>query len=240
MNDPQPPTSGVEHEGFASFEECYERTVDALLAWAVMMCGDRELAEQAVTETYIAMYNEWERIRSPKGWAVTVMRRQLAEIAERDRRRRAREWRRLLEVPVPPDMPLDERAEIALVMRALHTLPRRQREVIVLYYPCDQTQERIAEILGISRDTVVDHLRAAIFNLQRKLGVAPPPARPGGRFAPRPAPVGTIAAMADQIGSRLLAVAAWLTEGNRTDDARESIRQRISADLSGLRKDRQQ
>ena len=67
----------------------YEHIVDALLARAIMLCGDRELAEQAVAETCVEMYKKWEQIRAPWGWAVTVMPCKLAAIAKRDRRRRA-------------------------------------------------------------------------------------------------------------------------------------------------------
>jgi RNA polymerase sigma factor (sigma-70 family) len=230
VNGSQAPVGGVERGGFASFEECYERTVDALLTRGIMLCGDREQAEQAVAETFIEMSMKWEQIRTPWGWAVKVMTRKLAAIAKRDRYRRIKELRHaLLEVRVPPGLSPEERAEVALVMRALHALPLRQRQVVVLYYPCDQTQQQIAEILGISRDAVAEYLSVAIHKLQRKLGVTAPPARRGGKFAPRPAPAGTTAAMADQVAARLLAVTVWLAEGNSTDeDAHERIRQQIS------------
>ena len=243
MNESQAHAGGVERGGFASFEECYEHIVDPLLARAIMLCGDREQAEQAVAETCVEMYKEWEQVRTPWGWAVKVMTRKLAVIAKRDRLRRARERQRaLLEVRVPPGLPLEERAEVALVMRALRALPRRERQVVVLRYPCDQTQELIAEILGISRGAVAGYLGVAIRKLQRKLGVTAPPARRGGKFAPRPAPAGIPAAMADQVAARLLAVTVWLTEGNSTDEeARERIRQqvsqRIDARLPGPRED---
>jgi RNA polymerase sigma factor (sigma-70 family) len=222
------------HSGYATFEEFYERTFDALLARATMLGGDREQAEQAIADTYVKAYNHWEQIGAPWSWAVKVMSRELANAAQRAKKRRDKEVKRMLEVPLPPGMLPEEKAEFALVMRVVGKLPRRQREVIVMYYLCDMTQREIAAALGIKRITVAGSLRVALRTLRQVLGVAPPPTEPtepGDKLAPAPrrAPVGSRAAVADPVVARLLTAAAWLARGSRADGrSRERVRRMIA------------
>ena len=226
---------------YATFEEFYERTFDALLARAIMLGGDRDRAEQAIADTYVKAYNHWERIGAPWAWAVKVMSRELANAAQRAKKRRDKEVKRMLEVPLPPGMLPEEKAEFALVMRAVGKLPRRQREVIVMYYLCDMTQREIAAALGIKRVTVAGSLRVALGALRRTLGVAPlltAPTEPGDKLvpAPRRAPAGMRAAVADPVAARLLAATAWLARGSRADGrARERIGQMIAQRIPGRR-----
>ncbi|HEU5157852.1 MAG TPA: sigma-70 family RNA polymerase sigma factor [Streptosporangiaceae bacterium] len=227
------PSAG--HGGYVSFEDFFERTFDALLARAIMLCGDRDRAEQAIADTYVKAYNRWEQIGAPWAWAVKVMSRELAAAARRDKRRRDKEVKRMLEVPLPPDMLPEEKAEFALVMRAIRQLPRRQCQVIGMYYLCDMTQREIAETLGIRRVTVAGNLRIALRALRHLLGVtAPAPAEPGDMLvpAPRPAPAGTRAAVADPVAARLLFAATWLARGSRADGrARARVREQVRAHL---------
>ena len=57
------------------------------------------------------------------------------------------------------------------VLRALHRLPGRQREVLVLRYWSDLSEAQIAEALGISRGAVKSHTSRGMRRLGELLGV---------------------------------------------------------------------
>jgi RNA polymerase sigma factor (sigma-70 family) len=73
-----------------------------------------------------------------------------------------------------PDMPSAEQGAMALLERsaviaALHKLPARQREVLVLRYYADLSEAQIASALGISRGTVKSHAARAMTALREVL-----------------------------------------------------------------------
>ena len=56
------------------------------------------------------------------------------------------------------------------VVEALRTLPRRQREVLVLRYWSDLSEAEIAAALGIARGTVKSSASRGLAALQKHLG----------------------------------------------------------------------
>ena len=55
------------------------------------------------------------------------------------------------------------------VIRALHRLPRRQREVLVLRYYVDLSEAQIADAIGISRGAVKSHASRGMAALRLSL-----------------------------------------------------------------------
>jgi RNA polymerase sigma factor (sigma-70 family) len=70
-----------------------------------------------------------------------------------------------------PDMPSAEQGAIALLERsaviaALHRLPARQREALVLRYYAEFSEAQIASTMGISRGAVKVHTARAMSSLR--------------------------------------------------------------------------
>jgi RNA polymerase sigma-70 factor (ECF subfamily) len=138
-----------------------------LVAAVALIVGSRPAAEDAVQE---ALARAWEReerglaIDSLEAWVTTVslnlgrsaLRRIKAE-------RRARER---LAVP-SSDPPSGDRTD---VVRALRTLPRRQREATVLRYYLGLDVAEIARVLGIREGTAKTTLFRARAALAERLG----------------------------------------------------------------------
>ena len=55
------------------------------------------------------------------------------------------------------------------LIRALHLLPRRQREVLVLRYYVDLSEAQIADAIGISRGAVKSHASRGMASLRLSL-----------------------------------------------------------------------
>jgi RNA polymerase sigma-70 factor, ECF subfamily len=137
----------------------YRRVVAAV----TLVCADAANAEDAVQE---ALKRAWERGRSgevidrPTAWVAVVamnlarsgLRRRLAERKAMDR----------LSTPLGSDPPS---ADTIDVVRAIRTLPKRQRQAIVLHYFVEMTIPEIAMALGISEGTV----KNALFRARRSL-----------------------------------------------------------------------
>lgn len=144
------------------FERWYrrEQPVLARSLWAV--CGDRELAADAVDEAFSRALARWDRVSSmdsPGGWVRTVALNHL----RRTMRRRGLE-RQLLRRDRPAvqhDPPLDPD-----LWQAVAALPLRQREVISLRYVADLTEAEIARDLAVSEGAV----SASLTKARRRLG----------------------------------------------------------------------
>jgi RNA polymerase sigma-70 factor, ECF subfamily len=149
------------------------RTDYPRLVMAVSIVADsRSTAEDCVQEALLRAWERsesGERIESLAGWVATValnlsrshLRRILAE-----RRARSRTGQEsALFIPGPSSDRID-------VERAVATLPRRQREVVVLRYLLDMGTSDVAAVLKVSEGTVKSSLARARATLARELHVS--------------------------------------------------------------------
>jgi RNA polymerase sigma-70 factor (ECF subfamily) len=115
-----------------------------------------------------ALARAWERdergqhIESLEAW-VTRAAMNLA----RSRWRRMRVERRHDELPSPPKEPSGDAIDLR---RALTTLPRRQREAVVLRYYLDLDVREIASALAVTEGTIKTQLYRARTSLAEALG----------------------------------------------------------------------
>jgi RNA polymerase sigma-70 factor (sigma-E family) len=133
---------------------------------AYLMCGDWQRAEDVVQIALTKLYAAWHRIdeRGADGYA----RRILANVVIDERRR---PWRREVCVVGLPDYGYeavalassDLRGEL---VRALGTLPTRQRVALVLRFWVDASVAETAEILGCSTGTVKSQTSRALDTLR--------------------------------------------------------------------------
>ena len=151
-----------------AFDELYKRYVRSVFGLALRRLGDRGRAEDAVQETFAAVWRSARSYRPERGpaapWLYAVARNAITD------RLRAR-----TETPGElPDTPADEpgpseRAETAYVSwqvhRALEGLPRREREVVELAYWSGLSQSEVADFLGIPLGTVKTRTRSALMRL---------------------------------------------------------------------------
>ncbi|MDQ0835700.1 RNA polymerase sigma factor (sigma-70 family) [Streptomyces achromogenes] len=173
----EPAPAGGEESGqdgrlpvdFASFFTDHR---PALLARAVMLCGNRQDAEDAVQDAFLAALENWGRVSGydqPNAWVSLVMRRKLW----RALRLRLRAKRAALDVAVPSQALPDETAQARRVLTAMAALPPRQRMVLVMYSLYAMTHQEIADDLNIAASTARVNLHKGRANLRRMLGLGP-------------------------------------------------------------------
>jgi len=132
----------------------------SMVRLARQFVDDQETAEDVAQEAFLALHRGWDRLHDP-GTALTYVRSCVLNQARSRVRRiqvRRKHDRAELEQHLPgAETALLESEETDRMTRALHRLPRRQREVLVLRYWGELDEAEIARTLGIGRGSVKTH-----------------------------------------------------------------------------------
>ena len=152
----------------AAFELLYQRYVRSVFGLALRRLRDRQRAEDAVQETFTAVWRSAGSYRPERGpaapWLYAIARNAIVD------RMRARH-----EPPAEvPDLASSEPGPSDLaessfvswrVHRALEELPEKEREVVELAYWSGLSQSEVAEFLHIPLGTVKTRTRSALSRL---------------------------------------------------------------------------
>jgi RNA polymerase sigma-70 factor (sigma-E family) len=171
------------------FEDFVAAASSRLFTLAMLVCGrHRAEAEDLLQGVLERAYRRWGRI-CRDGDPERYVRRMLVN-ASVDRWRRLR---RRPELPVrAPDAGqvladqsvADQYGVVAdrdQLLRALSTLPARQRAVIVLRYLEDLSEAQTSVVLGCSEGTVKSQASRALANLREAVGAERQSGAPGGK-----------------------------------------------------------
>ena len=153
-------------EKISSLVRLYEKD---LLRTCCVYLRDRDMAQDAVQETFLKAYKALDSFRSEsteKTWLYSI-----ALNVCRDMRRSR--WHRHVDLTrvlddLPPSamsVPPQERLLFLDILR----LPEKYRQVLLLYYYQDMTLEESAAALGLSRSTAHHRLRRAEAALRDQL-----------------------------------------------------------------------
>jgi RNA polymerase sigma-70 factor (ECF subfamily) len=136
------------------------RTEGGRLWRAVMAyCGDREIANDAVAESFAQVLARGEAVHAPLPW----LWRSAFRIAAGELKVRARA------VPPANDASYEAPEPLIDVLRALRRLSPHQREAVLLHDYADLSTAEVARIMGIGQATVRVHLSQARRRLRRLL-----------------------------------------------------------------------
>lgn len=159
-----------------ALEELYAAHWRSLVRTAVLLVGDTETAEDVVQDAFVAMHRHWRKLREPSK-ALGYLRRSVVNGARDALRRRGVAGRYITREtaeegrwvsPAADEQALAHGRHQA-VLAALHQLPRRQREVVVLRYYLDQPEAATADQLGISRGAAKAHASRGLARLRSLL-----------------------------------------------------------------------
>ena len=165
----------------------------ALAGYAAHLLGDSDAASDAVQQAFARLW-ETRATWKPSGAVRSYLYRLVRNGAIDELRRRSVRsfWaeRDELRPPAPPT-PLEETTDNEMrgaLDRALSSLPRKRREVLVLAHLQGLSYREIAELLDISVETVKKHISLALADLRRLLadhfpGSATPALRVTSRIA---------------------------------------------------------
>jgi RNA polymerase sigma-70 factor, ECF subfamily len=153
----------------AAFETLYRRFARPVFGLALRMLRDRTRAEDAVQETFAAIWRSAASYRPERGpgapWLYAVARNAIVD------RARARGEATFADPPeaVAPDAGPDDRAESTYVSWRVHCavqgLPEHEREVLELAYWSGLSQSEVARFLDIPLGTVKTRTRSGLAHL---------------------------------------------------------------------------
>ena len=161
--------------GDADFTDFVHASWAGLYRTAMLLVGDRELAEDLTQTALAKTYAAWPRI-DHRAAAPAYARRTLVNTAASWFRKKG--WRNELPTEQVPELAGTEVTEArdpstrVAVMDALAQLPPRQRAVVVLRYYEDLSVEETADALGCSSGTVKSQTFEAFAKLRVLLGDA--------------------------------------------------------------------
>ena len=151
------------------FEDFYVREYLGVVGLAYALSGSRWGAEDIAQEAFMAAHRDWDRIGlydKPGAW----VRRVVANLSVSALRRRATEGKALARIAFGREEALPDLAQgDPEFWAAIRSLPRRQAQVVALYYLEDRSVAQIAEILDVTLGTVKRHLHNGRQSLARRL-----------------------------------------------------------------------
>jgi RNA polymerase sigma-70 factor (sigma-E family) len=148
----------------------YELEFTRLVGLARLLVDRREDAEEVVQEAFVRTCANIRRVRGDD--PLPYVRRAVVNLS-RDRLRRLRTVRAHRDDPRPDAESAEQgavrHASDRAVVERLATLPRRQRECVVLRFYADLSVPDIARALGIAEGSVKSHLHRAMTTLAIEL-----------------------------------------------------------------------
>jgi RNA polymerase sigma-70 factor (sigma-E family) len=145
------------------YREFVRSRAAALHRTAYLLCGDWHLADDLVQETLVQAFRHWRRVQRADNQNAYVRRILVNEFK--------RHWQRYGRLPVRADT---DRPEIAVpdasdevvnradLLRALLTLPARQRATVVLRYLEGMSERETAAVMRCSEGTVKSQTARAL------------------------------------------------------------------------------
>jgi len=151
----------------------YQQHWRAMVRLAVLLVDDVASAEDVVQDAFVALHRRSSGLRDPQA-ATAYLRASVVNLSRSVIRHR-QVVRKHLKVAEPEATAgADEyavlRDEHRETLAAVHQLPRRQQEVLILRYWSGLSEREIAETLGISQGSVKSAASRGIATLQQSMG----------------------------------------------------------------------
>jgi RNA polymerase sigma-70 factor (sigma-E family) len=148
------------------YQEFFASHAASLHRTAYLLCGDWHLANDLVQETFVRTFHHWRRVRRAENPSAYVRRILVNEFK--------RHWQRYRDQLVRPDSDRhevtipdvsDEVVNRADLLRALLSLPARQRATVVLRYLEGMSERETAAVMRCSEGTVKSQTSRALNTL---------------------------------------------------------------------------
>src|SRR5215471_17228332 len=146
------------------FEAIYRAHVDVVFRYAVRLLGNRELAEDITSETFLELYRHRDSIEASRlpGWLLTVARNRTVDHWRRAAAERRYAWP-APEQATPSSTELDLREWLVKepALKPVH------RACLILHFVHGMTRAEIAQRLALSDAKVKGHLQYALQLLRK-------------------------------------------------------------------------
>lgn len=162
----------------ANFKELFNATSETIYYMAYKILRDPNDAQDAAQEIMLYIYNHLEEVRNSEAfnqWMNKIIygicNRSLSKILKTKDNLQEKEMESLLETDkdkLPEDY-LEDLEDKEVLLNIVNSLPKKQRDVVLLYYYQELSAKEVAEILDCSVAAVKDRLVNAKKALRSKL-----------------------------------------------------------------------
>lgn len=159
----------------SAYEHIFKKYYGDLYGYGLKLCGDPELVKDMVQELFTMI---WERkhdlghILSLKVYLLVVLRRRMLNALKEKRHERTiiqeYKWEPDMSFSIEEIIIEDEKASELKekLIKAINSLPDRQREVLYLRFYNGMSYEEIEEILSINYQSIRNHVHRAMTRLR--------------------------------------------------------------------------
>ncbi|PGK35250.1 sigma-70 family RNA polymerase sigma factor [Bacillus thuringiensis] len=157
-----------------AYSELYDKTIQEVYKTAHFLIEDKTDVDDVVQEIYIQLYESLRKYDSEKPFRPWLIGLAIKQIHFYRRKR----WMRLRIIkkaeeqrkPVQIDFSNDVVSKISnkKLIELIHKLPYKLKQVIILRYLHDYSQEEVAQILHIPIGTVKSRIHSALKKLRQK------------------------------------------------------------------------
>lgn len=161
-----------------AYRKLYEITVQDVYRTVRFLVANIADSDDIVQEIYISVYRSlqhYDLTRPFRPWLMAIAIRQVQTY----RRQRWRHFRLLQKAEVREEVEQDFSHELTdkmsqqALIHVVNKLPFKLKQVVILHYLNQYTQEEIAEILSIPLGTVKSRIHAALQKLRKKQTLLP-------------------------------------------------------------------
>jgi RNA polymerase sigma-70 factor, ECF subfamily len=158
------------------FQAFYQREFRSVVGLLYALSGSWLVAEDAAQEAFLAAYGDWQRVGrydKPGAWVRRVAIRKQRRFARRGLCEAKALARSIFAADGDPVGVPELAAETVELWRAVRALPKRQAQVLTLYYQAGYGVADIAATLGCAEGTVKAQLHSGRRALAARLGTTP-------------------------------------------------------------------
>lgn len=159
-----------------AFAVIYYRFFDALLHRGLQISGDRELVKDCIHDLFLEIWINKTKLATPfsvKSYLIVSLRRKIIRKLKKIHSLQTEMYRFCQEsVNSKEDQIISEQVmhdQQFMIMKAVDSLTKRQKEAIQLKFFSNLKYEEIAGMMSISTDSVYNLVSKAIINLQKGL-----------------------------------------------------------------------
>jgi RNA polymerase sigma factor (sigma-70 family) len=153
----------------------FRRHYAALLRLGVVMLGDREAAEDAVQDAFVALHRRRRHLRDPAAaeayLRACLLNRCRSFVRRQITQRAPRPLMLVREHEASAEDATVGRQEVESLVTVMRTLARRQREVLACRYVLELSVAETAQLLAISEGAVKSHTHRGLRALQQRIEV---------------------------------------------------------------------
>ncbi|MFT3902535.1 MAG: RNA polymerase sigma-70 factor [Niabella sp.] len=158
-----------------AYASVFNRYYDRVFGFAMRYCKIEYLAEDITQQVFIILWErraELTQIKAPEAWLRVLARNQTGNVLKKEAvRKRYRTYVAQLfeEEKKTPLQQLISKQNNAIIERAINSLTPRQQEVFKMSRFQAATYAEIADYLGISKETVKEHMAGALKTIRAYL-----------------------------------------------------------------------